>query len=236
MKIQSWAAVAGALVLSLSGCARERLIGRTDLKVVEASALPAPTRGDLILEQRSYVIGPLDKVAVNVYGVPELSQTVSVDASGEIALPLIGVIEASGKSTSQLASLIADRLRGRYVRDPNVTVSADTISQVITVDGQVTEPGLYPVIGRMTLLRSIASAKGMSEFADSSYVVVFRRVGNQQMAALYDVRAIRQGLYADPEVFANDVVEVGESNGRRTFKDIISGSGLIIAPIVALLQ
>ena len=236
MKILSLFVVTGMLAMSVAGCAREKLVGRADLRVVEGTALPAPMRQDLILEQRSYVIGPLDKVAVNVYGVPELSQTVSVDASGEIALPLVGTLEASGKSTKQLAALIEDRLRGRYVRNPNVTVTADTVNQVITVDGQVDTPGLYPVVGRMTLLRAIASAKGTSEFADSSYVVVFRRVGNQQMAALYDLRAIRQGIYADPEVFANDVVEVGESSGRRLFRDVISGSGLIVAPIVALLQ
>jgi polysaccharide export outer membrane protein len=112
----------------------------------------------------------------------------------------------------------------------------ETVSQVITVDGEVTEPGVYPVVGRMTLMRAIARAKGLTEFARANHVVVFRQVGGQQMAALYDLRAIRQGLYDDPEVFANDVVTVGESRARRIFRDVIQSGGLLTAPIIALLQ
>jgi len=198
--------------------------------------MPPPTREDLLLQQRSYLIGPQDKVIVDVYGVPELSKTIQVDASGTIALPLVGVIEASGKSTTELATLITDRLRARYVRDPQVTVSADTINQAITVDGEVEKPGQYPVNGRMTLMRAVASAEGTAQYADDTYVVVFRQVASQQMAALYDLRAIRQGMYADPEVYANDIVFVGESNGRRLFTTIIQAGALVTAPIVALIQ
>ena len=69
----------------------------------------------------------------------------------------------------------------------------ETVSQVITVDGQVTEPGLYPVVGRMTLMRAVATAKGLSEFAKLNDVVVFRTVKGQKLAALYDLHAIRRG-------------------------------------------
>jgi polysaccharide export outer membrane protein len=56
------------------------------------------------------------------------------------------------------------------------------------------------------------------------------------MAALYDLSAIRQGIYADPEVYANDVVYVGEAQARRIFQNIITSSPLLTAPIIALLQ
>ncbi|WP_447411839.1 SLBB domain-containing protein, partial [Clostridium perfringens] len=79
-------------------------------------------------------------------------------------------------------------------------------AQTVAIDGQVNTPGLYPVVGRMTLMRAIASAKGLADFAQPSYVVVYRRVNNQEMAALYDLRAIRNGAYADPDIFANDIV------------------------------
>ena len=136
----------------------------------------------------------------------------------------------------ELSELVAGRLRGRYVRNPQVTVNADTVNQMITVEGAVDSPGLYPVNGHMTLMRAIASAKGITEFGRSEYVVVFRQVNNQSLAALYDLRAIRQGIYPDPEVYANDVVSVGESASQRTFRTFLASTPLLTAPLVALLQ
>jgi polysaccharide export outer membrane protein len=231
-----WVVLASIAGLVVSGCSTPTLVGRPDLQIVNGAALPPPGRGDLILQQRSYLVGPFDRVAVDVYGVPELTRTIQVDASGHIQLPLVGDIEAAGSTTAQLAELIKDRLRGRFVRDPQVIVNADTVNQMITVDGEVKEPGLYPVTGRMTLMRAIARAKGVAEFGNTHFVVVFRRVNNQDMAALYDLRAIRLGMYEDPEVFSNDVVFVGESQARRLFQNFIQASGLLVAPLIALIQ
>lgn len=229
--------LACALAATLMGCVRDdTLVGRADLEVVEQGDLPPPGREDLILQQRSYVIGPLDRVTIDVYGVPDVSRTVQVDASGTVALPLVGEVLAAGRTPSELASEIADRLRNRYVRDPQVTVNADTVNQMITVDGQVKQPGLYPVTGRMTLQRAVATARGLTEYANTNYVVVFRQVNNQEMAALYDLRAIRQGIYSDPEVFANDLVLVGEARGLRMFETLLQGAAVLVAPIVTLVR
>jgi polysaccharide export outer membrane protein len=222
--------------VALAGCSSSRLVGRPDLQIVNGGDLPAPSREDLILQRRSYLIGPFDRVDIAVYGVPELTRQVQVDASGRFSLPLVGEVEAAGYTPQQLGQLIADRLRGRYVRDPQVAVNADTVNQMITVEGAVEEPGLYPVTGRMTLMRAVARAKGLTEFADTNFVVVFRRVNNQDLAALYDLRAIRQGIYADPEVYANDVVSVGESQARRLFQAFISAAPLLTAPVITLLN
>ncbi|RYD93192.1 MAG: polysaccharide export protein [Sphingomonadales bacterium] len=160
---------------------------------------------------------------------------VQVDASGRVAFPLAGTVDAAGRTPNEVAGLIGDRLRDRYIRDPQVTVNLEeTVSQVITVDGEVREPGLYPVIGRMTLMRAVATAKGLGEFARQNDVVVFRTVNQQKMAALYDLRAIRRGAYTDPEVFANDVIVVGDSKARRIFKDVIAGSALLTTPLIVL--
>jgi polysaccharide export outer membrane protein len=67
-------------------------------------------------------------------------------------------------------------------------------------------------------------------------VIVFRRVNNRDMAALYDLRAIRLGMYPDPEVYANDIIEVGEARARRVFKDLLQASGLLVAPLITVLQ
>jgi len=229
--------LAGSVSLVATGCSTPRFVGRPDLQLVQGNALPPPTAADVTDQRRPHVIGPLDRLAIEVFGAAELSRTVQVDADGAISYPLIGALEAAGKTPAQVATEIEGRLRGRYVRNPQVSVNPTEIaSQLITVSGSVQEPGIYPVVGRMTLLRAVARAKGTTEFANAQQVVIFRRVNNQDMAALYDMRAINQGLYEDPEVFANDVVMVGDSPGRRLFRDLIQGAGLLVAPLVAVLQ
>lgn len=212
--------------------------GPTKVTVVQATQLPPPTNSDLYDRTRPYLIGPFDKLAIDVFGIPELDKReYQVDAGGRISFPLAGTIEASGRTPAELEAEIEAKLRERYVRNPQVTVNLrETVSQVITVDGQVHEPGLYPVVGRMTLMRAIATAKGLTDYAKQSDVVVFRTVAGQQMAALYNLKAIRRGAYEDPEVFANDVVVVGESRARQLFRDLIGIAPLLSGPLIVALQ
>lgn len=223
----------------LSACAGgAALKGGPDVKVVDAGALPPPSRSDIVGENRAYLVGPFDKLSIDVFGVEELSgKKVQIDAGGDVSFPLIGTIRAAGKTPEELATELEDRLRAAFVRNPQVTVNLEeTISQVVAVDGEVQEPGLYPVVGRMTLLRAVAKARGTTEFAKLDYVVIFRRVSGQQMAALYNLKQIRNGVYQDPEVFANDVVVVGNSRARRIFRDILQASPILSAPLVAILN
>lgn len=227
------------VLLAVAGCGkREPIQSSADLTVVQdARELPAPNRRDLTASDRQSLIGPLDTIGVDVFNVPELSREMQVDASGRISMPLIGTIEASGKTAQELSDLIEAALRGRYVRNPDVTINLkSSVSQVVTIDGQVVEPGLYPVTNQMTLMRAVASAKGLSEFARVEDVVVLRTVNGQRMAGLYNVAAIRRGAYADPAIFANDVIIVGDSPQRRRFRDLVSLSPLLAAPLIALLQ
>lgn len=226
---------AGAAALALSGCAGERFAGRPGLQVVQNDTLPPPGTQDLLQHRRAYVVAPYDTLDVNVYGVAELTRTIPVDGGGAMTLPLIGEVEAAGLGTADLSRIIAEKLR-RYVRNPQVTVSANKINQSFTVDGEVKTPGQFLVEGPLTLMRSIARANGVSGYADTNYVVVFRQVQGKQMAALYDLRAIRQGIYADPEIYANDIVFVGESPARRFFDFAIRGAGLLTGPLIAILN
>ncbi|MGI4730135.1 MAG: polysaccharide biosynthesis/export family protein [Janthinobacterium lividum] len=236
MRLKGSKALVTACLLITAGCQSDKFVGRSDLRSVSNQELPPPLREDLILQQRSYVVGPQDRLIVDVYGAPDLSRTAQVDASGVLALPLIGSLPVSGKAPDEIARVVEGRLRGRYIRDPKVTVTLDTANQVVTVDGEVNHPGLYPVVGRMTLIRAVASAQGLTSDANTNYVVVFRQVGGVQYAALYDLRAIRAGQYSDPEVYANDVVSVGETNSRRLFQYAVQAGALLVAPLVTILN
>lgn len=226
------------LACSLSACSGRRLGGDPKIEVVAGSELPTPDRSDIIGADRPYLIGPFDKLIIDVFGIEELSKKeVQTDASGRISFPLAGIIEAAGRTPAEVEETLEGRLRGSFVRDPQVTVNLkETVSQVITVDGEVKEPGLYPVVGRMTLMRAIATASGTAEFAKLDDVVIFRTVKGQKLAALYNLKAIRRGSYGDPEVFANDVVVVGNSSARRLFKDFLQVVPLLTTPIVVALQ
>lgn len=228
-----------SLTLVLSACAgrREPLVSTSRLTVVSDSTMPAPVRGDLTAGDRPSLIGPLDTVQIDVFNVPDLSREIQVDASGRIAMPLAGTIDARGFTANELATAVEAALRAHYVRDPEVTVNIkNSVSQVVTIDGQVVEPGLYPVTNQMTLLRAIASAKGLTEFARDDDVVVLRTVKGRKLAGLYNIDAIRRGAYDDPAIYANDVIVVGDSPQRRMFRDLVSLAPILAAPLIAVLQ
>ncbi|MDY0960317.1 polysaccharide biosynthesis/export family protein [Sphingomonas sp. CFBP8993] len=227
------------LVLAVSACSgRTELQSTSRLTVVrDEHELPAPGRADLTAADRPSLIGPLDTIQVDVFNVPDLSREIQVDASGRISMPLAGTIDARGKTADELARGVETALRAHYVRDPEVTINIkSSVSQVVTIDGQVVEPGLYPVTNQMTLMRVIASAKGLSEFARTEDIVILRTVNGRKMAGLYNIGAIRNGAYDDPAVYANDVIVVGDSPQRRLFRDFVSLSPILAAPLLAILQ
>ncbi|WP_047867174.1 polysaccharide biosynthesis/export family protein [Sphingomonas paucimobilis] len=228
-----------ALMLALGGCGGNHppVGGATGLSVVPASEFPSPTVSDLVPDPQPYRIGPLDTLVVDVFGNEDLkAREIQVDASGRISFPLIGTVEVAGKTPREVETDMTALLRRQYIRDPRVTVNLkEIVSQNFTVGGEVTEPGVYPVIGEMTLLRAIARAKGLTEFSKRREVIIFRTVGQRKYAALYDVGAIERGVYPDPQVFSNDVVMVGDSKSRRIFRDVLTASPLV-APVFLLLN
>ncbi len=226
--------------LLVAGCAGsvKPVGGVADLRVVESAVLPTPTSDDYRMPGRAYAIGPFDKLRIDVMGMPDFSlQEIQADAGGKFSVPLAGSIDASGKTPEEVSELIRARLQAQHVRDPKVSVNLlETVSQQITVEGEVKKPGLYPATGRMTLLSTIARAEGTTEFSNLKDVIVFRTVDNQKYAALYNLAAIRRGAYSDPEIFANDQVVVGDSPQRRLFRDLLQVVPLITTPLVIALQ
>lgn len=226
-----------ALTLSACGSGKIQPIGQDPgIQVSSLSELPRPEPGDRLTQNAAYLVGAFDKIEIDVYGVPEMKRTVVVDSSGTFNFPLAGEVQAAGLTPRQIAANLSGKL-GSYIKDPQVTVNVtEMVSQMITVDGQVTRPGQFPIIGRQTLMRAIAVAGGTSEFAKLNDVVIFRTVGNQRFVGLYNLEAIRRGNYGDPEVFANDIVIVGDSPERRRFKDILQALPALVSPLVILTQ
>jgi polysaccharide export outer membrane protein len=174
-----------------------------------------------------YKIAPFDSLAVSVFQEPDLSTPASaplqVDASGNINMPLLGTVTAAGRTTNQLASVIASGLASKYLKNPQVTVAvASSVPEKVTVQGEVNQPGIYDIKSKTTLLQAISLAKGETKLAATNQVAVFRTVNGQRMGALFDVDSIRRGTAADPVLMADDIVIVGHSRNKESWQNIMS--------------
>lgn len=207
------------------------------LTVVEMDGLPAPAVDASGLPLRPVKIDAGDLLTIEMVGIDEEPRDVVVDPTGSIALPIAGRVTAAGRSPDDLARSVTELMRAGHVRYPEVVINVkESRSRVVTVDGEVREPGVYPLGVRASLMRAVATAKGLSEFAKLDDVVLLRTINGERYAALYNLGAIRRGAYADPPVYADDVIIVGDSPSRRIFKNLIAVSPVLAAPIIAILQ
>lgn len=177
-----------------------------------------------------YRIGPLDSVSVSVFQEPELSTKapIQVDASGDINLPLVGLVTAAGKTGTELSAEIAARLGERYLVDPQVTVAVvSSVSQKVTVQGEVTEPGVYDIKGPTTLLEALSLARGETRVAALNEVVVFRTINGKRFGGVFDVESIRSGAAADPKILGNDVIVVGTSRSKSIWRDVLGAAPIL---------
>ncbi len=179
-----------------------------------------------------YRIGALDDLSVTVFRVPDLSGELHVDATGKITMPLIGELTAVGKTSGELASEIKQKLGAKYINNPEVQVAVKSAtSSRITVDGSVSQPGIYPIAGPTTLIQAVAMAKGVTDDANPRRVVIFRQINGQRQAAAFDLKAIRRGEMPDTPVFGDDIVVIDGSSSKSTFRNIIQ-----TVPLLALFR
>jgi len=168
----------------------------------------------------SYVIGVKDSLSIDVFDVPSLGETAVVDNTGYIDMPLIGQVAAAGRTPNELSLEIAAALSAKYMKDPIVTVSVkDAASKKITVDGEVTQPGMYEITPGTTLTQVVALAKGPDQVADAHHVSIIRGTGAAKTVTVYDLEDIRDGKAVDPQVQANDIVVVDSSGTRKFVRD-----------------
>ncbi|MGA9774283.1 MAG: polysaccharide biosynthesis/export family protein [Blastocatellia bacterium] len=120
-----------------------------------------------------YRIGPSDVIEIVVEDAPELSRAFRVSSDGFITLPFIGRVPVQQKTTDELSKLLADRLRGDYLQDPQVSVAVLQInSHTFFVQGAVRRPGLYQIEGNPSLLKLLTVAGGLSENYGSTAFII----------------------------------------------------------------
>jgi polysaccharide export outer membrane protein len=139
----------------------------------QAEKAPAPKPHD-----DTFVIGPDDVLSINVWKEQDLTRSIPVRSDGRISLPLVGELQAAGKTPAQLELEIAERLRN-YITDPEVTVMVEQInSKKFNILGQVGHPGSYSLELAPTVVDAIALAGGFKDFAKQKGVYILRQNAN----------------------------------------------------------
>jgi polysaccharide export outer membrane protein len=245
--------LAAGLAVFLAGCAnssvdslQSSLTGSDRVKpagsATETAAISGPAREELgrLRTQaasgratRAYEVGPQDVLEITDYKAPEVSKVVQVSETGSINLPLIGEMSVNSRTPQELERDVARRLGERYLQNPQVSIFVKEFnSQMVTVEGAVKKPGVFPYRGNTSLLQSIANAGGLDVVAGSD-VVVFREVAGKRQAARFDIGEIRNGTLADPPLQSGDVIVVASSQLKETFNNIVKA--LPLAGVFALL-
>jgi polysaccharide export outer membrane protein len=151
-------------------------------------------------EDGPYTLDSGDKLRIVVFGQDAISNNYTVDAQGQVSLPLVGAVEARGLTTTQLSSAIAGRLKSGFVRDPSVAVEIETYRPFFVL-GEVTFPGQYPYVPNMTVENAIAIAGGFTPRASKDKVTITRKLQGVPGRTVLPLRSpIRPG----------DTVEVSE--------------------------
>jgi polysaccharide export outer membrane protein len=158
-----------------------------------------------------FVIGNGDVLAINVWKETEVSRVVPVRSDGRISLPLVGEIQAGGRTPKQLESDISAKLKD-YVSEPEVTVIVQEIkSQKFNVLGMVMKPGSYVLTNPTTVLDAIAMAGGFRDFAKQKDVYVLRRAADGSQTRLaFNYKDVVKGRNAAQNValLSNDTIVV----------------------------
>jgi polysaccharide biosynthesis/export protein len=128
--------------------------------------------------EQPYTLDSGDKLRVVVFGQEGISNTYLVDASGQVNLPLVGMVPARGATTQQLARMIAERLKQGYVREPHVSVEVEAYRPFFIL-GEVTNPGQYPYVADMTVEKAIAIAGGFAPRASKRKVELTRNAAGR---------------------------------------------------------
>ena len=167
---------AGSLLIAICAFAFVHVdaSGRVDADPQSAAGSTAASSSTPKAHDASYVIGNSDVLAITVWKEPDVSRSIPVRPDGKISLPLVGEIQAAGRTPLQLEEEIAAKLQ-TYINKPDVTVIVQEInSEKFNILGRVIKPGSYPLSGAATVLDAIATAGGFQDFAKQKSIYILR--------------------------------------------------------------
>ena len=185
------------IALLAGGCASTYNDANSDWQITYSGPVSQPSyaTGDTIApsspnhsdsgaptSSQPYLLDSGDRVRITVYGEPDLSMTYMIDHEGTITVPLIGGVEARGRSLTRLSRSIANRLGATYIREPQVTANLDQYRPIYILGG-VHKSGQYPYVSGMTVEAAVATAGGFKENANQHTMRLTRRIEGTTVVA-----------------------------------------------------
>jgi polysaccharide biosynthesis/export protein len=176
--------IAALALVALGGCTTPSIQLTPAQAAAARAAAPAP----------EYLLGPEDALEVSVWKEPDLTKQLVVRPDGKITYPLIGEVQASGKTVEQLQAEISKRL-AKYVTDAHVTVILlKAQNYKVYVTGKVNKPGEFVVGNPVDVIQAIAMAGGLTTFASPNSITVIRKVGHKEEVFPFSYNDVSRGL------------------------------------------
>lgn len=147
-----------------------------------------------------YTLDSGDRLRIVVFGQEGLTTSYSVDAGGNISMPMIGAVQARGLSPPQLAAQITAKLKNGFIREPHVAVEIEAYRPFFIL-GEVTYPGQYPYVANMSVETAVAIAGGFSPRAKRT---------TAEMSRPYMGQIIKGTVPVHTLVRPGDTITIGE--------------------------
>ncbi len=166
-----------------------------------------PSQSQVPPDSDKYVIGPEDVLAILVWKEETLSQQVMVRSDGKISLPLIDEVQAAGLTPLKLKEILIEKFK-KYVDNPLVTVMVrEARSFKVYVSGQVAKPGVFTLVGDITILQIIPMAGGFTEWANQRKILLIRQEQGRESRMTINYKKIISG----EDVKANVILKPGDT-------------------------
>ncbi len=170
----------GVLIVLGSGWSQAQSSGSENTQSPSAGTGANPTGK---AHDDTFIIGNDDVLAISVWKEPDLTKSIPVRSDGKISLPLVGELQATGKTPLQLEQDISEKLKG-FITAPEVNVIVEQVnSRKFNVLGEVGKPGSYSLTISATIVDAIAMAGGFKDFAKKTGVYVLRKGADGERAA-----------------------------------------------------
>ncbi|MEL7128149.1 MAG: polysaccharide biosynthesis/export family protein [Pseudomonadota bacterium] len=197
MNIREWIIGAAGCLAMVTVAACQSAPVSTD---APTTAPVTPTGETISISSPAYILGNGDRLRVTVFDEPELSGEFLVDGTGQVSIPLVGEIPASGKSVRDFQRELETQLGDGFLVEPRV--SAEVINfRPYYILGEVGRPGEYPYTDALTVMNAVATAEGFSYRANKRTVFIRGADDTKE-------RSVR--LTPDLKVQPGDTIRIGE--------------------------
>lgn len=213
---------------------------KPSIAAANRSAPPPPAAAQAQPANALETIGPGDMVKINVFRNPELATDARVTDQGTILFPLIGEVQVGGLTPQQAGHRIAERLvKGKFVVNPEVQVSiAQVMSRQVSVLGNVTKPGRYPIDSvNKRITDFIAAAGGMAAAGSDTVTVVQVRNGKETKTDVDLAQMFRQGnLGSNMELAPGDTIFVHRAPMIYVYGEVNKAGAYRLEPHMTVMQ